>query len=313
MPIPAHGEGEAQRSVLRGLRIAVELCLAVLIIEAFGAFFSRSLALTVDTVHNIPDLLAFAISYTALEATREGSSDEHTFGPHRLEVFAGILNGAVVLGAGAVFGYAAFSSLVTGSSFAGPVDPVWLLAAALPTLGLRAVSFRVFGTMPGRVRDLNLRSVIIHLASDIAITAVLVGAALALILRPNLAWIDPVAALVVAAILVYEAIPLLAEGWAVLNERVPRGISIEAISTEALGVPGVREIHDVHVWSVCSSLVCMTAHVQVDDMSVTQSMALVDQLRDRMETRFGILHTTFEVEGPRRERVVDAVPSAEPS
>ncbi len=298
MPTPHHGEGEAQQRVLHGFRIAVGLSLLVLAIESVGAFFSHSLSLTVDAVHNLPDVAAFAISYAALASTREGSSDRFTFGTHRLEVFAGIINGAIVLGAGLVFGYEALDSLVRATSFAGPVDAAWLLLAAVPTLVLRAVNLRVLAPRSLRSSDLNLRSVVVHLASDIAITGALLVAGALLLIRPDLAWVDPLAALVIAGVLVREAMPLLREGVDVLTERTPRGISIDAISKSTLAVPGVAEVHDIHVWSVCSSLVCMTAHVAVREMSLKESIDVVESLRARMEREFGILHATFQVECP---------------
>ena len=296
MPLLGHGESEAEERVLRGLKFAAELSVAILAIELVGAYFSRSLSLTVDAVHDVPDLLAFAISWSALAGTVRGSSSEFTFGTHRREVFAGLLNGLLVLGAAVVFAYAAAVALARGGSFAGPVDAVWLLAAAVPTLVLRFVNLRALGRLPGRVRDLNLRSVLVHLASDVAITAALLGAGIALLVRPAFGWVDSVAALAIAAILVYESVPLLRGGWEVLTERTPRGLSVDRISEAARSVPGVTAVHDVHVWSVCSSLVCLTAHVEVPDMTLREGMDVVRRLRQRMEADFGILHATFEIE-----------------
>ena len=293
-----HGEGEAEARVLRGLRWAVELSAIILVIEAAGAFFSRSLSLTVDAVHNLPDLLAFAVSWAAVRGTATGATDQYTFGTHRREVFAGILNGLLVLGTGLLFGYTALLALRSGSNFAGPVDPIWLLVAAVPTLSLRAVSLRMIGRIPGRVRDLNLRSVIVHLASDVAITCALVADGLVLLTLPGHAWVDPVAALVIAVILVYESVPLLRDGADVLTERTPRRLSVDAIRSSALDVPGVAQVHDLHVWSVCSSLVCLTAHVQVREMPLSEAMTVLDRLRNDMEAKFGILHATFQIEGP---------------
>lgn len=315
MPILTHGEAEAEQQVLAALRLAVILSGVVLVIEAVGATFSRSLSLTVDAVHNVPDLAAFAISWAALQGARSGASAEFTFGTHRLEVFAGLLNGLIVLGAGLVFGYEAVVSVAFHSSFAGPVDPLWIVAAAIPTLALRSVSLRVLGRLPGPVRDLNLRSVIVHLASDLAIAGTLVLAGVGLLVRPDLGWLDPGAALVIAAILVYEAVPLLREGAEVLTERTPRGLTVDAIARSARSVPDVVEVHDVHVWSVCSTLVCLTAHVEVAEMSVSESMAVVRALRERMERDFGIVHATFEIEvsGAPREPRGPSGPSPLPS
>ncbi len=296
MPVLHHGEGEAGHQILRGLRLAIELSVVILCVEAVGAVFSRSLSLAVDAVHNLPDVLAFAVSWTALAGTRAGSSAEFTYGKHRVEVFAGILNGVLVLGTGAVFGYLAVNALVRSTPFAGPVDPVWLLAAAVPTLGLRIVNVRVLGRVARPIRDLNLRSVLVHLASDLAITAALLVAGATILLRPSLGWVDSAAAVGIAGILGYESVPLLRSGWEVLTERTPRGLSVDAITRAALSVPGVAHLHDVHVWSVCDSLVCLTAHVEVNDISVREGMAITQRLRALMEREFGIVHATFEVE-----------------
>lgn len=298
MPVLRHGEEEAEQRILRSLRLAVELSLVILGIEAVGAVLSHSLSLTVDAVHNVPDILAFAISWTALAGARAGSSSEFTFGRHRLEVFAGLFNGILVLGTGTVFGYEAVQALIRSGSFAGPVDPTWLLAAAVPTLALRVVNVRALGRQTGRVRDLNLKGVLVHLASDVAITAALLFAGVTLALDAHYEWADSVAALSIAGILVYESLPLLRGGWEVLTERTPRGLSVATITRTALSVPGVTGVHDVHVWAVCDSLVCLTAHVGVTDMTMKEGMAVIQQLRNTMERDFGIVHATFEIESP---------------
>lgn len=294
----AHGEREAEARVLRGLRIGTELALAVLLVEAVGAYFSRSLSLTIDAVHNVPDIVAFSVSLAALGATAKGSSDRFTFGTHRLEVFAGLLNAALVLGTGAVFGFEAVSSLSSGVTFAGPVDPVWLLAAAVPTLGLRGVSLSILGRIPGRVRDLNLRGVIVHMASDVAITAALLVTGVTLLVRPGWGWFDNMAAIAIALILGFESLPLFREGWDVLTERTPRRLSVETVTNVARSVPGVTDVHDVHLWSVCTTLVCMTAYVGVEPMALQDAIDVIARLREKMEGEFGILHATFEIEAP---------------
>jgi len=298
MPELSHGEGEAQQRILYGLRLAVILSIAILAIESLGALLSRSLSLTVDAVHNIPDIMAFAVSWTALQGTRSGASAKFTYGTHRIEVFAGILNGLLVLGTGAAFGYEALDALQRSASFAGTVDPVWLLVAAVPTLALRIFNLRALGRLPERVRDLNLRSVVVHLASDVAITGTLLAAGLTILVHPAFGWADTVGALGIAGILVYESVPLLRGGWEVLTERTPRGLSTEQITRVALSVPGVREVHDLHVWAVCDTLVCLTAHVGVREMSMKEGMAVTRELRSRLEEEFGIVHATFEIEAP---------------
>ncbi len=294
-----HGETEAEARVLRGLRLALGLSAIILVLEAVGAYFSRSLSVTVDAVHNAPDILAFAISWTALRATGRGSTQRYTFGMHRFEVFAALFNATLVLGTGALFGYASITTLVRGGSFAGPVDAIWILAVALPTLSLRSANLIILGRIPRPTRDLNLVSVMVHLASDLLITAALLIAGALLLIRPTLFGVDALAAVVISVILVYESLPMFRDGWEVLTERVPRNLSMDAIARTARSVPGVADVHDVHVWAVCPTLVCMTAHIRVREMSLREGMEVVSDLRRRMEREFGILHSVFEMElGP---------------
>lgn len=306
MPVPLHGEEEAESRVLRAFRFALEVSAVILVVESVGALLSRSLSLTVDTVHNIPDLLAFVTSWGALRATQRGTSGELTFGPHRFEVFAGLLNAVLVLATGLAFAYPAAVGLIRGTSFAGPVNPIWILVVAAPTLGLRGVNLAVLGRVPKRARDLNLVSVLVHVASDVAITVALLSAGLLLLWNPGFVWADSGAALVISGILVYESLPLFRGGWDVLTERTPRNLSTTEIERVALEVPHVAGVHDLHVWAVCPTLVCMTAHVRVSEMSVREGMEVVDRLRRRMADEFGILHSVFELEtGPDPAAPVD--------
>jgi cobalt-zinc-cadmium efflux system protein len=291
-----HGETEAETRVLQALRLGVGLSIVILAVEAVGALASRSLSLTIDAIHNVPDILAFTVSWLALRATGRGTSGELTFGAHRTEVFAGLLNGTLVLATGVAFGYAAVIDILRRTSFAGAIDPVWIIAAAVPVLGLRALTLVAVNRSPRQARDLNLRSVVLHLGSDLAITLALLGAGIALLADPGLSAADSVAALVIAAILVVESLPLFRGGWDVFTERTPRNLSLGDIERSALTVPRVVAVHDLHVWAVCPTLVCMTAHVGVEEMSVRQGMEIVAQLRDRMADEFGILHAVFELE-----------------
>lgn len=292
----AHGESEASQRILRGLGVALVLAIVVLGFEAIGAVLSRSLAVTVDAVHDIPDIFAFTISYLALAGTARGRTDAHTFGSHRLEVFAAILNAFIILAAGVLFAYPAILELVNRASLLGPIDPVWILFAAVPTLALRSASAVYLGRIPRAARDLNVRSVLVHLGTDIAITGALIVDAGLLVLSPGAVWIDGAVTLVVAAILIYESIPIFQGGWEVLTERVPRGVSLPAVTESILTAPRVRGVHDVHIWAVCPTLVCMTAHVRVENMPMDEASEVTAELRGRVERAFGIVHAVFELE-----------------
>jgi cobalt-zinc-cadmium efflux system protein len=301
MPQPDHGEAEADVRVVRALRLAVELSIVVLAVEAFTAIGSHSLALSTDAVHNVPDVLAFAISYLALREVGGGPSGE-SFVRHRREVFAGLANAALVLATGVGFGYAALATLSRGGSFDGTVVLSWLFAGAITALLLRAVSFVVLARLPGRVRDLNFRSVLLHLGTDVAVTVTILAVGVLLWVRPTLTVADPAASLAIAALLIAESVPLFREASDVLTERTPRHLDLEAVERTALAVPGVKELHDVHIWAACPTLICMTAHVGVEEMTVGRSMDVVAELQDAVRTQHGILHSVFQVEADRPVR-----------
>jgi cobalt-zinc-cadmium efflux system protein len=278
----------------------------VLGVEAVGALLSRSLALTIDAAHDVPDIFAFTASYLALTAIARGSSREHTFGSHRFEVFAAILNAFVILAAGLLFAYPAAVGLTNGTTPFGPIDPIWILFAAVPTLALRSISAAYLGRIPRATRDLNVRSVIVHLWTDIAITATLIVDAIILLRFPASVQVDSVSALVVAAILVVESVPIFRGAWDVLTERVPRGLSLTALTESIKSDPRVREVHDLHVWAVCPTFVCMTVHVRVEATTLADCANLTSNLRHEIEQSFGIAHSVFELEAyspPSRGRL----------
>jgi cobalt-zinc-cadmium efflux system protein len=138
------------------------------------------------------------------------------------------------------------------------------------------------------------------MASDLAITGALLVTGVTILVRPGWGWIDDGAAIVIALILGFESVPLFREGWDVLTERTPRRLSVDRVTEAARSVPGVTDIHDVHLWSVCSTLVCMTAYVGVKEMPLQDAVAVIGKLREKMENDFGILHATFEIEAPTR-------------
>lgn len=291
-----HGESEASHRILQGLVVALLLSAIVLGLETVGAVMSRSLAVTVDAVHAVPDLFAFAVSYLSLAGIARGSTGKHTFGTHRFEVFAAILNAFVILAAGLLFTYPATVGLVNGTTPFGPIDPAWILFAAVPTLALRSISAVYLGRIPRAVRDLNVRSVLVHLGADIAITGALIVDGIVLVYSPSSVQLDSAVTVVIAGILIIESIPIFRGAWDVLTERVPRGLSLVSLTASITSVPRVKAVHDLHVWAVCPTFVCLTAHVEVEEMTLGECASATDELRHTVERAFGIAHSVFELE-----------------
>ena len=300
MPILPHGESEGAWGVARRLKVNLLLAGVVLVVEAIGAWQGRSLALWLDALHNIPDLLAFAAASLAVSATLRGVSEQYTYGLHRTEVLAGFANAAVITGLGVGFAVAAGLSLLNGAlPLGGPPGAFWVLAVAVPTTIVRLIAAWVLRPGPAVAKDVNLRGVFRHVTSDLVVTGTVVVVGLLLVLRPSLTWVDAGASLLLGGFLVALSAPLFRDSYRLLTDKMPQGLSVDRVRATALRVPGVRDLHDVHVWAICSNFTSLTAHVLLADVSVRESMVVITELRRRMAEELGIDHAVFEVEaGP---------------
>jgi cobalt-zinc-cadmium efflux system protein len=300
MPILPHGESEGATGVSRRLKINLVLAAIVFVVEALGAWQGRSLALLLDALHNIPGLLAFAAASFAVSATLRGVSEQYTYGLHRTEVLAGFANAAVITALGVGFGVTAALSLLRGTpALGGAPSASWILAVALPTVGVRLVAALLLRPSLAAWQDINLRGVFRHVTSDLVVTGSVVAVGVVLLARPALLWVDAGASLLLGLFLIALSAPLFRDSFRLLTDKMPQGLSVERVRATALRVPGVRELHDVHVWAICSNFTSLTAHVLLADVSVRESMVVITELRRRMAAELGIDHAVFEVEtGP---------------
>jgi cobalt-zinc-cadmium efflux system protein len=299
MPILPHGESEGTSGAARRLKINLVLAGLVLVVESAGAWQGRSLSLLLDALHNIPDLLAFAAAWLAVSATMRGVSAEYTYGLHRTEVLAGFANATLIGALGVGFVIAAGGGLLHGTNSLGAPSADWILIVAVPTLVVRlGAAFTLRSNRHGS-RDVNLRSVLDHVWADVAITSVVIAVGVLLAVRPSLGWVDLAASFGLGLFLLAQSAPLFQDTYGLLTDRMPRGISVERVRATALAVPGVQDVHDVHVWAICSNFTSLTAHVLLADVSVRESMSVLTELRRRMADELLIDHAVFEVEtGP---------------
>ncbi|MCI4351360.1 MAG: cation diffusion facilitator family transporter [Thermoplasmata archaeon] len=314
MPIMPHGESEGATGVARRLKINLLLAGVVLVFESAGAWQGRSLSLFLDALHNVPDLLAFAAASFAVSATLRGVSSEYTYGLHRTEVLAGFANASLIGALGIGFAVAAAASWYSGAHpLGGSPSSVWILAVAVPTVVLRLGAVFTLRANPSTARDINLRSVRRHVWSDIAITSAVVLVGLVLTFRPALSWVDVAASLGLGLVLTAQSVPLFRDSYRLITDRMPEGISVERVRATALAVPGVQDVHDVHVWAICSNFTSLTAHVLLADVSVRESMGVITELRRRMADELRVDHAVFEVEtGPPASEGRPVPPSAQP-
>jgi cobalt-zinc-cadmium efflux system protein len=283
----AHAAGRAVDRTR--LRLVLVITLTVLAAEIVGAWLSGSLALLADAGHLATDsgavLLALAASYVA---SRPASS-KRTFGLHRAEILAALLNAAVLLLVCAYLVVEGVRRLVHPHS----VEAAPMLWFAVLGLVANAVALRLLD----HGHSMNVRAVRLEVLGDLLGSIAVVAAAVVL-LTTGAQRADPAATLVVAALILPRALMLAREALDVLLEATPTHVDPEEIRTHLLAMDGVVDVHDLHVWTITSGLPSMSVHVTVDD--ATLELIGVGELLDRFSAcvagHFDVDHTTFQVE-----------------
>lgn len=273
----------------RRLAVAAGATGLVCAAEVAGGLLTGSLALLSDAAHVFLDAFALALSYVALRAASRPPTSRHTYGLHRFQVLAALVNGgtlaAVAVG---IFREAA-------RRLYDPV-PVWAKPMLAVAAGGLAVNLAVALLLHSHDRDdLNVHSAFLHVVGDSLSSIGVLGAGVVILLT---GWTlaDPLVSLVIGSVILVGAVRVLVQAVHILVEGVPRGMSAEEVQRRLEGVPGVRGVHDLHVWAVSPGYVALSAHVVVADQTVSQAEALTGKLRRLLAEEFGIGHATIQVE-----------------
>jgi cobalt-zinc-cadmium efflux system protein len=276
------------------LAIALGLILGFMAIEVAVGIAASSLALLSDAAHMLTDAAAIALALLAISLAQRPARGAFTFGLKRAEILSAQFNGATLL----VLGL-----LVVVEGVRRIVDPPDVEGTAVLVVALVgiAVNLAATRTLAGANRDsLNVEGAYQHLLTDLAAFVATAIAGLVVILT-GFKQADGIAALIVAAIMLYASYGLLRESGRVFLEAAPRGMDVPEIGRALVHVPGVDEVHDLHVWEVSSDMPSLAAHVIVGrdcDCHLTR-LKLVDILRDG----FGIEHTTLQMDHEGSELV----------
>jgi cobalt-zinc-cadmium efflux system protein len=281
---------------------------AILIAEVVGGFWTGSLALLSDAAHVFMDVFALGLSYLALRLSALPADDRHTYGFHRLEVLAALING-VTLGAIAI---EIFSESWKRWFNPEPIKSVEMLVIAVIGLVVNLVVAFVLGghahehdhyhdhededgaEAHEEAEDLNVRSAYLHVLGD-AISSVGVIVAAALIGWTGWTWLDPLMSVFIGVLIVVSSWRVLKSSLHILVEGVPEHLSVEKIGQSMASVPGVLDVHDLHVWSICSGHVALSAHVLTADQTITANGGVMAEIKKRLK-KFGIEHTTIQFE-----------------
>lgn len=295
-----HGHAASRAEDRKRLRWVLLVTGTVLVVELVGAWLTGSLALLADAGHMATDagavVLALGASYVA---SRPGGS-RSTFGYHRVEIVAALLNAVVLLGVCGYLGWSGVARLTDPPEVNGP----GLVGFAVVGLVANAASLVLLSGADGS--SLNLRGAINEVFADM-LGSVLAVAAGVVIWVADWQQADPIASLLIAVMILPRAVLLIRDSGRVLLEMAPPDLDLDDVRHHLAHAPGVVGVHDLHAWTITSGMTSLSAHVTVrDDVLEEQGVgAVLDALGDCVATHFGVRHTTFQVEPESHEEHED--------
>ena len=296
----AHDHGHSDRtdrSALRERRLLIALGLNTVIVVAQVIFgiVAHSLGLLSDAGHNLTDVAALALSLIAVRVARRPATSDRSFGWHRGTILAAQANAAMILALTVWIVYEAIRRLIHPQAVeGGTVLVVALVAFVGNGLAVLVVNER---SEDGH-HDLNMRSALIHLASDALASLGVAIAATIMLLTDGWERLDPLVSLGIGLLIAYHAWKLLRSSTAVLLEGTPDGLDLDELRQTMAAVDGVEAVHDLHVWSLSSDVRALSAHVVVEGSpTLDQAQVVADRVKRTIATEFRIAHATLELEG----------------
>jgi cobalt-zinc-cadmium efflux system protein len=274
-------------NINKNLKIAILLTTLIFFLELAGGIRSNSLALLSDSAHVLMDVIALLLTYGAIRISTRPSNSNMTFGYHRFEIFAALINGLTVIGIAVFIFYEAYKRILAPPSVNG--QEVLVIA----TIGL-AVNAWVALKLHGH-HDLNIKGAYLHVIGD-ALASIAVIAGAVVIIFTGRTIVDPALSIVIGAMLLYGAFALISGSVRILLEFAPRHVDADTLTKVLMEIDGIKGVHDIHIWSICSHIHAMSAHVLVDRIHVQQTEILINNISKTVKDRFQILHTTLQFE-----------------
>jgi len=273
----------------RRLQITLAIVLTILVVEVLGGIFSGSLALLSDAGHMLVDALALGLSLLAIRAARRPATATKTFGYHRAEILAALANGAILVLVSAYIFYEAYHRFTEPAAVKTPLMLTIAIVGLFANLGGLLLLNR------GSRRSLNVKAAFWHVLGDtISSVGVIIAGIVITLTGRYLA--DPIAAVAIGIIILWGAVRIVRESADVLLEAAPRDVETSEVVDFLQHIRGVNEVHDIHIWTITSDIYALSAHLVIDDQMVSRSMDIVKTVRQELAERYGISHTTLQLE-----------------
>lgn len=271
------------------LKVGIMLTSFILVLEVVGGLLSNSLALLADAGHVFTDVIALTLSWYGVKQAERPASHGMTFGYHRVGVIIAVVNAI------SIFVIAALIFYEASQRFGQPPEVKGLLMLAVATVGLAVNLFVAFWLRKEQRSNLNVRSAFWHALGDaLASVGVIIGGVI--ILLTGWFVVDPIISVLVGLIIILAAWRILKEGLRVLLEAAPPEIDVKKLVKTIGRVPRVRNVHDIHVWSISPELHAMSCHVLIDDLPTSEAAIIRQKIEDVLGQQYDIEHSTLQME-----------------
>ncbi len=249
-----------------------------------------------DSGHVLTDVLAVGVGILTLRLGRKRHTARRTFGYHRAEIFAALINGSTLIAVAFLIIYEAYLRLQQPPTVQGPLVLAIASIGLLGNLSIAGLLSRLGGA------NLNVRGVFLHTVGD-ALSSVAVIVSSLIVILTGYQGIDSLAAAIIGVLIMLSAYRLVRDSTNILLEATPRQMDLETIAKTISSVNGVRGVHDLHVWTITSSLYALSGHITVDTDSISESSTIVEKIEAKLKESFGIEHVTLQVEKETLESI----------
>ncbi len=283
---PTDDEVCEERLPSRSLKRAIVLTAVIFLAEVTGGLVSGSLALLGDAAHMLQDVVALLLSLGAIIIAGRLPSPSRTFGYHRVEIGAAVANGILLIGVSVVIVFEALARF----SHPRPIDSTVMFGVAVVGLAANLAAMYVLHGS----HDLNIRSAFLHVLGD-TLSSVAVIAAAVWIAFTGQTIVDPLLSIAIAVLILVSSFSLLQEAFRILLQFAPRDLDTEAVIRDIESVEGVDGVHNVHLWSLCSNINVLDAHVYSCETDLHKLEEIKGEIKHRLE-KYRIRHSTLEFE-----------------
>ena len=287
-----HGDGHEhshQIHLQKKFKFAVVVTFCVFLGELIGGIWSGSLALLSDAAHVMSDVVSLLISWLAIYLSTRPATASRTYGYHRAEVFAAFVNGVSLIGISGWIFYEAYQRYMSPTEI--KVTGMFIVAC-LGCVGNLIILWKLHDESHN---NLNVRSAVLHVIGDtLSSVAVVVGGAI--IFWTGWYLIDALLSFLIGGIILIGAVNVTREAVHILLENSPRNADADTVATHLRALDTVKDVHDMHIWSLCSNYAALSAHVVVDENTTLAPDRILEQINAELKTHFGINHATLQLE-----------------